>query len=266
MAAGWDKLPFLLTDYHANVAAVDIRRDRAAGIEPIHVLIALALVLIKRRASTSPVRIDQVSQRVGLLVAGVMHPRPQRPYRIGSHEDSRLAQRGMGQNVGRAINTRAGPPVKPAPGRNVDVAMLHTRTRDRRHQQSVTAQKLIIHRVRGLIVRIGPEQWAQYRRSSAVTLLEERVEIRQKTLAQLEHVAADGFVWFTKSPRLLAARCFFRVIATERLKNAKFRPAGKQLPARVSVITADIDPRPAHAGEPKILELGEAHGEVLPRG
>src|ERR1700730_6282904 len=110
MAAGWDKLPFLLTDYHANVAAVDIRRDRAAGIEALHVLIALALVLIKRRASPSPVRIDQVRQRVGLLVADVIHLRPQRHYRIGSQEDSRLAQRGLGQKGGRDLNTPAAPP------------------------------------------------------------------------------------------------------------------------------------------------------------
>src|SRR5258708_37250673 len=54
------------------------------------------------------------------------------------------------------------------------------------------------------------------------------------------------------------------MVASERLENAELRPPGKQLPVGVSVIAADVDPRPAHAGEAEILQLGDAHRQVFP--
>src|SRR5260370_18969288 len=161
----------------------------------------------------------------------------------------------MGKDVRRAVYTDPGPVVKPGPGGKIDVAIVHTRARDGRHQQGITEHEFVIHRVGGTVIRISPEQRAQYWRSRAVTFVKGSVQIRQKALAQLEHVAADGFIRFTKNPRLLAARRLFRVIATEGLENPELRPAGKQLAGCVSVIAADIDARPAHAGDPDILQL-----------
>src|ERR1700694_238648 len=115
-------------------------------------------------------------------------------------------------------------------------------------------------------MRISPEQRTQNGRSGAVTFLEQRVQIWQKPLAQLEHVAADGFVGFPKPPRLLAERRFLRVVARERLEDSELRPAGKQLAGGVSVVATDVDARPANAREPEVLQLREAHGQVFPRG
>src|ERR1700716_118231 len=137
----------------------------------------------------------------------------------------------MRKNVRRAIYTCSGPEVKPTSRREIDVAVLNARSGDGSHEQGITAQELVFHRVGRGIFRIGPEQWTQNGRSRAVTFIEERVEIRQKALPELEHFTRDRLIGLAKHPGLLVARLFFRVIATEGLENSEFRPAGKKLPS-----------------------------------
>src|SRR5258708_8249898 len=158
MPASRDEYPFPLTHRHPNISPLDLARDRPPGKGTVQVLIAVALILVKRGGPASLGRIEHERQRVRLLLADIVHLRPQRHRGVGPHVDGRLAQRSVGQNVRRAIYARSGPEVNPAPRGKVDVSILPTGTGDSRYQQRITAHELVVHRVgRGVFAK-SPEQ------------------------------------------------------------------------------------------------------------
>jgi hypothetical protein len=78
-----------------------------------------------------------------------------------------------------------------------------------------------------------------------VALLEERVEVGEEALAELDHLAADRLVGLAEGPRLLAAGAYGGVVAAERLEDAHLRPAGEEL--AVAVPEEAPMSTPAHA-------------------
>ena len=76
IATSRDKFPISLTHHHPDVSALDVTCDRAPGVEPVQVLVAIACVLVKLGSAASFGWIEHKRQRVGLVLAHVIHLRP----------------------------------------------------------------------------------------------------------------------------------------------------------------------------------------------
>ena len=170
----------------------------------------------------------------------------------------------MGEHVRRPFDRLTAPPVHPRPLGEVDVAVLDARPRDRRHEQRVAEQQLVVGGVGRLVRRVVEQQRPQDRRAGARALLERAVEIRQQPHPQLQRLADQPGPRLAEAPRLLRHRLDVRVVAAERLDDAELGPARQQLGVGVAVEAADVDAAERHAREPEVLQLRDRHPQVLP--
>src|ERR687894_46864 len=135
----------------------------------------------------------------------------------------------MGEDVGRAIETFPGPELDPRALRQVDVAVLDAWPEDGGDEDGVAQEELVVRCVGRLVLGVGEEEWAQDRGTRPVALLEERVEVGEEALAELDHLAAHPLVGLAEGPGLLAAGAYGCVVAAERLEDAHLCPAGEKL-------------------------------------
>ena len=239
-----------LTQNNADTLGLAFTGDLTPRVDALFVCVAVALILVKRRLSRSLRRVDDEREQINLFFPYIIHLRPERQSGVGTHIDGRLTEWRVSQDMRRTFDILTSPEVEPTAGGQVDVAILHARPRDRRNQQGIAAQKLIIHLIGRRVFWIGQEKRAQERQAGTVALLEERVEVGQETLAQLEQSANDRFVGFAEELGLLVARLFLRMVAAKGLENAKLGPAREQFAAGVAIEAASIHATPADSRKP----------------
>src|ERR1700730_9506576 len=115
----------MLADHNTDVSRFSLAGDCAPSIESIQVLIAIAGVLVEGGSAASLAGVDHERQWISVLLADMIHLRPERQRSVPSQIDGGAAQRSMGQYVCRAVDTRSRPEVKPAPRGEIDVAGIH---------------------------------------------------------------------------------------------------------------------------------------------
>src|SRR5829696_9148022 len=105
-------------------AAQDLADDAPAGVLAPLVAEAVAGILVENRLTRAFRWIKEECQGVFGSLADMVHLGPHRHGGVGAEVESRLAQGGAREYVGRAVEALSGPVVEPGALRQVDVAVL----------------------------------------------------------------------------------------------------------------------------------------------
>src|SRR5215212_5281893 len=238
--------------------------DPAPGVLTLFVPETVPGILVDRGFSFALARVDEQCQRVDRLLAGMGGVRPYRDGRVCFYVEGRFAEGCVCQDVGRSFEALAAVVVEPDAFGQVDVAVFDAGAGYGRDQESVAQQELVIRRKGGLVFRILEQEGAQYRCACPVALVEERVEVGEEPLAELDHLPAHRLVGFSERPGLLATGPNGGVVAAVRLEDPELVPAGQKLSVRVAPESSDIYAGPRDAGKSEVLQLRHAHPQVLP--
>src|SRR5690606_9600876 len=135
---------------------------------------------------------------------------------------------------------------------------------DRRNNDTITKSKFFFTQ-QDFINMLFQEGYSSQDRHSILVLLPKcSVDVRQQLIPQFNKFLANGFPFFTKTPRFAIAGISCGMYTHEWRKHAKLHPAGIQFTIRISGKSTDIRATKRKSRNGKALQLQRPDAQMFP--